>query len=147
MKRRPAKSKRRPLLWAEITLFVHAPGAADHARFKIGSAPPGRLSADQEFSRAARKLARLSRTEATARLLDALAHPQRIQLLLSLLAGQSNHKKLAAVTNLKAGPLYHHLRELRMAEFIGPKERDEYSITRKGRRAILAAITLEKACR
>ncbi len=93
---------------------------------------------------AARQLARGVRPDRVARLLTAMAHPKRIQILLKLLGGEATHKLLARTTGLKPGPLYHHLRELRMAELIGPKVRDLYVLTPAGSRAILAAIAMER---
>lgn len=96
---------------------------------------------------AARQIARGIRPENVARLLAALAHPQRVRILLTLLDGEATHKKLARTTKLKAGPLYHHLRELRMAGLIGPKTRDLYTLTPAGGRAILAGLAMERLCR
>jgi DNA-binding transcriptional ArsR family regulator len=104
---------------------------------------PGAL----EVENAARDVARGTRVETLAGVLAALAHPQRLEILLKLLGGECTHRALAKATDLKAGPLYHHLRELRMAGLIGPKVRDLYTLTAKGGRAILAALALERVCR
>jgi DNA-binding transcriptional ArsR family regulator len=96
---------------------------------------------------AARRIARGARPEILARLLAAIAHPQRAEILLKLLGGEATHRSLAKTTGLKAGPLYHHLRELRMAGLIGPKVRDLYVLTARGARAILATMAIERLCR
>jgi DNA-binding transcriptional ArsR family regulator len=80
-------------------------------------------------------------------LLAAMAHPQRLQILLKLLGGEATHRLLAKATGLKPGPLYHHLRELRMAGLIGPKTRDLYFLAPAGRYAILAALAMARLCR
>jgi len=94
-----------------------------------------------------RQLARGLKPDAVARNMTALSHPQRIRILLKLLAGEATHKLLRKTTDLKAGPLYHHLRELREAGFIGPKSRDLYVITRVGRRAILGTLAVGRLCK
>jgi len=91
---------------------------------------------------AARRVSQGARPDELARLLAAVAHPQRIRILLKLLGGEATYRLLAKTTGLKAGPLYHHLRELRSAGLIGPKVRDLYALTRTGRRMILAALAL-----
>lgn len=93
-----------------------------------------------------RQIARGLKADALARNMAALSHPQRIRILLKLLAGEATHQLLRKTTDLKAGPLYHHLRELREAGFIGPKTRDLYVITRAGRRAVLGAMAMGRLC-
>lgn len=75
-----------------------------------------------------------------ARILAAIAHPQRLAILFKLLACEGSHQMLARVTGLKAGPLYYHLRELRAAGLIGPKVRDLYVLSPAGTRTLLAII-------
>src|SRR6266545_4582376 len=120
------KFRRRPPLSAEFSFALAGPDYKDSARIRIGGVPKLKSPAGQKFANAVRRSTGSIKPDSLARLLGSLGHPQRIQLLLTLLAGQCNHKQLAAVTGLKAGPLYHHLRELRMADLIGPKSRDEY---------------------
>jgi len=95
----------------------------------------------------AQRVARGTRPDKLARLLAAIAHTQRLVILLKLLAGEATHKLLTKATGLKAGPLYYHLRELREAGLIGPRVRDLYVLTRQGRRIILAAMATERLCR
>lgn len=114
---------------------------------KARGGPKNRLLSLEDMENAARQVGRGARTEHLAGLLAAMAHPQRIQILLKLLAGECTHRALAKATNLKAGPLYHHLRELRMAGLIGPKIRDLYVLTLQGGRAILSALAMERLCR
>jgi predicted transcriptional regulator len=64
-----------------------------------------------------------------------------------LLAGEATHKALSKATGLKAGPLYYHIRELRSAGLIGPKVRDLYMLTKRGRRVILGILALERLAR
>jgi len=92
----------------------------------------------------AKQVSRGIHPDGLARLLSAIAHPQRLAILLKLLSGEATHKLLAKTTGLKAGPLYYHLRELREAELIGPRVRDLYVLTRQGRRALMAVIAIER---
>jgi DNA-binding transcriptional ArsR family regulator len=107
----------------------------------------GQTDAGTERSMLGRKMRRGCNPENISQLFSAMSHVQRVAILCQLLEGESDHQTLAEVTGLKAGPLYHHLRELRYAGLIGPKVRDSYKITRKGQRAILAAQAVERACR
>lgn len=95
----------------------------------------------------ARQVSRGVRPDRLTRLLAAVAHPQRLSILLKLLSGEATHKLLAKATGLKAGPLYYHLRELREAEMIGPRVRDLYVLTKQGKRVILSVIAMERLCR
>ena len=94
-----------------------------------------------------RQLSRGLKPDVVARNMAALSHPQRLRILLKLLAGEATHQLLRKTTDLKAGPLYHHLRELREVGFIGPKTRDLYVVTRAGRRAILGTLAMGRLCK
>jgi len=71
--------------------------------------------------------------------LGVLSHPQRGRILTHLLGGPATYQALRQATKLKAGPLYHHINQLRLANLILPKERDLYELTRGGRNIILVA--------
>ena len=91
----------------------------------------------------------VSRTQ-VARLAGALAalgSVHRVQILAKLLEGPGTYRTLQKVTRLKAGPLYHHVAQLRLAGLIGPKQRDLYDLTRGGRNLVLVALTLPKLIR
>ena len=77
------------------------------------------------------------------RALAAVGHLQRGKILLKLLEGPGTYQSLRAVTGLKAGPLYHHVNQLRLAGLVLPKQRDLYELTRGGRNLIVAAMALE----
>ena len=138
----------------QVGFWARLGTAADQAQVRLDGTvrrPPGvqakAFPRARDIQAAAGRIARRSRPQATAGLLDALAHGQRLRILLELLAGEATHRLLAKVTGLKAGPLYHHIRELRSAGLIGPKVRDLYVLTAKGRRAILGSLALERLCR
>ena len=101
----------------------------------------------QDRESAARQVARGLQADKLACLLAAVGHHQRIRIVLKLLGGEATHRLLAKATGLKAGPLYYHLRELRLAGLIGPKVRDLYVLTPKGQRALLAVLAMERMCR
>jgi hypothetical protein len=86
---------------------------------------------------------RLNRTwPRLCRVLAALGHVERAKILAKLLEGPATYRSLQHVTKLKAGPLYHHINQLRVARLILPKQRDLYELTRGGRNAILGAMVL-----
>ena len=87
--------------------------------------------------------ARCGRLSTTlCRAMAAVGHPQRGRILCKLLEGPATYQALQHLTKLKAGPLYHHVGELRMAGLMLPRERDLYELTRAGRNVILATLAL-----
>jgi len=76
------------------------------------------------------------------RALGALGHSARAKMLRTLLDGPATYRALQRVTRLKAGPLYHHVNQLRLAGLILPKRRDLYELTRGGRNLVLVAFVL-----
>jgi hypothetical protein len=79
---------------------------------------------------------------ATWRALAAVGHVQRGRIMTKLLEGPATYQALQKVTKLKAGPLYHHVNQLRLAGLMLPKERDLYELTKGGRNLILAVIAV-----
>ena len=75
----------------------------------------------------------------------AAGHEVRAKLMLKLLDGPATYRALKRVTKLEAGPLYHHINQLRLAGLILPKQRDLYELTRGGRNLILAMMVLDRA--
>ncbi|HSW47368.1 MAG TPA: hypothetical protein VLM89_17530 [Phycisphaerae bacterium] len=136
-----------------VDLTVRVADGFDKDRRQIRLAGRGRPSSGgkplktRDRLAAARTVAAGCRPADLARLLAAIAHPQRIAMLRELLAAEASHKTLAKLSGLKPGPLYYHIRELRTAGLIGPKVRDLYLLTRKGRRLILATLALGKLVR
>jgi len=83
-----------------------------------------------------------------ANLLSPFSNEQRVLILKTLLEGDRSSSGLSQVTSLEGGQLYHHLKELALAEYIEQKERGIYALTEKGQMALLTvlamATTLEK---
>jgi len=83
-----------------------------------------------------------------ARLLSPFSNEQRILILKTLIDGSRTSSELTQATGLEGGQLYHHLKELALAEFIEQEQRGIYALTEKGRHALLTtlamAMTLEK---
>jgi len=151
---RAAAPRQTTVFSAQLAIDVVDGTTRDRANVHLAARAPARNGqttrrhvtlADRE--KAARRIGRASQPERIAAILAALSHPQRIAILAKLLETEATHRLLSKHTGLKAGPLYHHLRELRAAGLIGPKVRDLYVITRQGRRAILAALAVERVCR
>lgn len=80
--------------------------------------------------------------EQAVRAFAAAGHPVRGKVLHLLLAGPATYRKLQKATHLHAGPLYHHVNQLRLAGLLLPKERDLYELTRGGRNLILTMLAV-----
>lgn len=80
--------------------------------------------------------------EPLAQVLAALGSSHRLSMMACLLEGPATYRSLQRRTGLQAGPLYHHINQLRLANVIGPKSRDTYALTRAGRNALLVALAL-----
>jgi DNA-binding HxlR family transcriptional regulator len=72
----------------------------------------------------------------------ALGNSARVVILQLLLDGPATYRALQKATGLAAGPLYHHVNQLRLAGLILPKQRDLYELTRGGRNLYMIAMTL-----
>lgn len=70
----------------------------------------------------------------------AMGHADRVKMMRKLLDGPATYRALQRTSGLKAGPLYHHINQLRLAGLILPKQRDLYELTRGGRNLVLVAI-------
>lgn len=145
--------RERPALAVELVITVDDGWDKDARRVAIsGMFAPRRggrneLAAIRRRQVAAKQITARCRPGDLSRLLATVAHQQRLAMLCELLAGEATHKTLAKLTGLKAGPLYYHIRELRAAGLIGPKVRDLYTLTRRGRRMILGVLAIERLTR
>ncbi len=83
-----------------------------------------------------------SRASMRSTVLTALGHATRFRILCKLLEGPATYRALQKLTRMKAGPLYHHINQLRLARLILPRQRDLYSLTRGGRNAVVVAHLL-----
>lgn len=101
--------------------------------------------ATRRSSRGGKRGGRISAT--TCRALAAVGHAQRSKIMAKLLEGPATYRALQRVTKLKAGPLYHHVNQLRLAGLMLPKERDLYELTRGGRNLILTVMAMGKLIR
>ncbi|MFQ5422647.1 MAG: hypothetical protein ACE5F9_01565 [Phycisphaerae bacterium] len=77
-----------------------------------------------------------------ARLLTGLAHADRIRIARAVLTGADTHAALSQSVGLKAGPLYHHLRELERAGILTRLPRNGYALTDLGRDLLLISFGL-----
>lgn len=82
-----------------------------------------------------------------APILAAFGHADRARMVAKLLEGPATYRALQALTKMKAGPLYYHLGELRLAGLILPKQRDLYELTRGGRNLALVMVAAESLVR
>lgn len=130
---------------AVIVVAERAGGVVEHGR--VGShvimsslGTGGRVRGEKGGRKTAGRRRTISAK--TCRALAAVGHEQRLRLLGKLLEGPATYRSLQKVTKLKAGPLYHHVNQLRLAGLILPKQRDLYELTRGGRNLVLVAMAL-----
>jgi len=77
-----------------------------------------------------------------SRALAAAGHEARVRMLATMLEGPATYRALCQATGLKAGPLYHHVNQLRLSGLVLPGERDLYELTRGGRNLILTLLAV-----
>ena len=65
-----------------------------------------------------------------------LSNENRVRILQLLLDGPKSSSELSSITGLEGGQLYHHLKELMFAGFIGSVERGKYRLTERGLMAL-----------
>jgi DNA-binding HxlR family transcriptional regulator len=106
----------------------------------------GRVPASWSLERRREALgARLRRkvcVDRVAPMMGVLGSRHRLQILGRLAGGAATYRGLVKSTGLSAGPLYHHVNQLRLAGLVRPKERDLYEITPRGLRCLLMAAAL-----
>ena len=78
-----------------------------------------------------------------ARVFAALGSPRRLAMLGAIFDGAGSYAELVRRLNMKAGPLYHHVRELRLAGLLESDARDSYRLSKRGMYAWLAACSLD----
>lgn len=103
-----------------------------------------RADADLAVGGTRRLRGRVGPADRAAGILAAVGHPARLRILSLLLEGPAVYRAVEKVTGLRAGPLYHHINQLRLAGLIRPKQRDLYELTRGGRNVALIAALLAK---
>ncbi len=138
--KRPRATK---LGWAlDCRVRVATPAGATESKavLRINEARvPKSWSLERRAEALAGRLRRKIRPQRIAGLLSVLGSTHRIRVLMTLAGGGVTYQHLVKTTKLKAGPLYHHVNQLRLAGLVRPRERDLYEITPKGTRALLRA--------
>lgn len=84
--------------------------------------------------------------EEIGRVAMALSNAARVRVLKALLSGEKTTAALMVQTKLAGGQLYHHLKELSLAQFIGQRGR-LYHITPRGKQALLSIAALSRVLR
>lgn len=79
-----------------------------------------------------------------AELAAGFAHPQRVLLVRTLMSGATRYRELRVALGAKAGPLYHHVRQLRLCGLLQMGRRDVYRLTDKGHLAAGVLCGLER---
>ena len=98
---------------------------------------------DKPARRPRHKFAHTINVQRVARLFNALANRHRIAMLQAMFAGAGTHAALTEQLGLKAGPLYHHVRELRLAGLVALEQRDLYRLTDRGNSGLMLAACFD----
>jgi DNA-binding transcriptional ArsR family regulator len=80
--------------------------------------------------------------DAIARLFTAFAHPQRVSIMKAIYTGAASYADLREKVGLKAGPMYHHIKELRLAGVVSDGPRDLYRLTPRGEKALIVVCSM-----
>ena len=103
---------------------------------------PRSWSLERRREALATKLRRRMRVARVAEMMSVLGSVHRLGILGALAGGAATYRQLVKATKLQAGPLYHHVNQLRFAGLVRPKERDLYEITARGREYLLIAAAV-----
>lgn len=90
----------------------------------------------------AKKPAKWRNANRLADILAALGHPVRLHAMAYLIGGATSYDELVAATGMRSGPLYFHLQQLRSAGLIGPRRRNAYTLTQRGRAMAMVAAAI-----
>lgn len=151
-RKRPSKRRRSRATPAEglsAVLLIDEWGGGSHEQVcqvaRIGASPQKPSLPKRVAASVGRRRFRAS--AATCRVFAAAGHPTRAKLLGKLIEGPATYRALQTATKLAAGPLYHHIQQLRLAGLILPKQRDLYELTRGGRNLVVVMAALEPLLR
>lgn len=79
-----------------------------------------------------------------AELATGFAHPQRVILVRTLMQGATSYRQIRMALGAKAGPLYHHVKQLRLCGLLQVGPRDVYRLTEAGQLAAGVLCGLER---
>jgi hypothetical protein len=79
-----------------------------------------------------------------AELAAGFAHPQRVILVRALMEGASSYRQIRMALGAKAGPLYHHVKQLRLCGLLQVGPRDVYRLTEAGQLAAGVLCAMER---
>jgi DNA-binding HxlR family transcriptional regulator len=142
-RRRGTKGKLGMQVLCKVTIRDESGSKVSRLQTAVGE---GRVPASWSLERRREvlgaRLRRSVRVGRTARILGVLGSRHRLRILGALAGGGATYRGLVKTTGLAAGPLYHHVNQLRLAGLVRPKERDLYEITPKGTRCLLMAVAM-----
>ena len=105
---------------------------------------PRGVSAERRQQAVGEVLRRRVRPGSVARAVGVLGSVHRVRILLHLIGGAATYRGLVRATGLKAGPLYHHVNQLRLAGLVRPKERNLYEITPAGTKWLMLGAAMSR---
>jgi hypothetical protein len=79
-----------------------------------------------------------------AELAAGFAHPQRVVLVRALMEGATSYRQIRLALRAKAGPLYHHVKQLRLCGLLQVGPRDVYRLTEAGQLAAGVLCAMER---
>lgn len=140
---RAAKKKLAMQVLCKVTIRDEKGSQVSKAEAAVGEGRvPASWSLERRREALGARLRRNVRVDRVARIMGVLGSGHRLQILGRLAGGAARYRGLVKTTGLSAGPLYHHVNQLRLAGLVRPKERDLYEITPKGLRCLLLAAAL-----
>lgn len=128
--RQICQSRSAPPVWAFLAIAERVEKKLDFASQMVRGQKSRRVATPDSLCEAAGQLG------------AALGHAARVRILIAMLPGPASYQVLQSATACKAGPLYHHLNQLRLAGLIQTRQRDRYQLTRGGRNAILGLLAI-----
>jgi len=123
------QGRSRRLILGQVSAFIRQPRT---------TASPERL-----LARSAARLRQRLDERRLAAIMAAAGHPKRLVILAELLGGAAIYRQLVRATDMKAGPLYHHINKLRLAGLVRVLGRDLYDLTETGRAVFLALLAAD----
>lgn len=133
----------------QVTISNSLSGKADclEVRLQSSTLSAKRQTPEAALARAARSLVRHARPDRCAILLNSLASTHRLKIAYRLLEGPAGYRQLQEATTLQAGPLYHHIDELRLAGLVQvrrPGGHNLYELSKVGTRLTILSLVISR---
>jgi len=139
-----ATPEERPVFWALETLEKHS-SAGGELVYAGTVLLPGEHFYQWQIGAQSQKVLAQPWNQA-AKVLAALGHPVRLELLRSVLLGRSSSAELAELPGIgTTGQLYHHVKELQSAGWLRQEARGRYTVPPERTVPLLVILTASDA--